>query len=116
MEVFNPCNFSTIQGYPHDFPQVGMDELPSFQGNDAVSVKSHLFAFANWWNKFAVANNNFDDVKMRLFVLTFGQDVADWFTENLIIHLIPLNQLWLSLRTCKVIKGKISIWLEISAS
>ena len=56
--------------------------IPSFQGNNAVSVKSHLFAFANWWKRFAVANNNFDDVKMRLFVLTFEQDVAEWFTEK----------------------------------
>ena len=83
MELFALCNFANIQGYPHAFPQTGMDKLPSFQGNNAVSVKSHLFVFANWWNRFVVANNNFDDVKMRLFVLTFDQDVIEWFTEKL---------------------------------
>ena len=80
MDIFALCNFANIQGYPHDLPQ--MDKLPIFQGNDAVSVKSHLFAFTNWWNRFAVAINNFDDVKMKTFVLTFGEDVAEWFTEK----------------------------------
>ena len=82
MGDFRPCNFANIQGYPHNMPQKGMNKLPVFQGNDAVSVKSHLFAFNNWWNKFAVTNNNFDDVKMKTFVLTFGEDVHDWFTEK----------------------------------
>ena len=91
MDIFAPCNFANIQGYPHDVPQ--MDKLPSFQGNEAVSVKSHLFAFANWWNRFAVANNNFDDVKMRLFVLTFDQDVIEWFTEKPNNSFNTLNQL-----------------------
>ena len=86
MDVFTPCNFANIQGYSLDVPQ--MDKLPSFQ--DAVSVKSHLFNFTNWWNRFAVAKNNLEDVKMRTFFLTFGEDVAE---KNLIIHLILLNKL-----------------------
>ena len=46
MDLYAPCNFANIQGYPHDFPQHGMDKLPSFQGNNAVSVKYHLSAFS----------------------------------------------------------------------
>ena len=51
------------------------------------------FAFAGWWNKFAVLNNDFEDVKMKLFILTFDQDAMEWFTEIIIIHSILLNQL-----------------------
>ena len=69
MDLYALCNFANIQGYPHDFPQAGMDKLPSFQGNNAVSVKSHLNAFTGWWNKWA-RSNNFEDVKMCCFILT----------------------------------------------
>ena len=75
MDVFTPCNFANIQGYSLDVPQ--MDKLPSFQGNEVVSVKSHLLSFTNWWNRFVVAKNNLEDVKMRNFFLTFGEDVAE---------------------------------------
>ena len=29
MDIFAPCNFANIQGYPHDVPQ--MDKLPIFK-------------------------------------------------------------------------------------
>ena len=82
MDLFSPCNFANIQGYPNGLPNNGMERLPTFQGNNAVSAKAHLFAFAGWWNKFAVLNNDFEDVKMKLFILTFEQDAMEWFTEK----------------------------------
>ena len=82
MDFFAPCNFANIEGYPNGLPNNGMERLHTFQGNNAVSVKAHLFAFAGSWNKFVVLNNNFEDVKMKLFILTFEQDAMEWFTEK----------------------------------
>jgi len=76
MDIFAPCNFANIQAYPHDFPQKSIDKLPSFQGNNAVSVKAHLSAFCGWWGKWSRGNNQ-EDVKMRLFVLTLEQDALE---------------------------------------
>ena len=35
MDVYGPCNFANIQGYPHDLPE--MDKLPIFQGNECLT-------------------------------------------------------------------------------
>ena len=84
MDLFAPCNFANIQGYPHDLPDNGLDKLPSFQGNNVVSVKAHLKAFSSWLGKYAKGTDyNHEDVKMSLFVLSLEEDALDWFMEKL---------------------------------
>jgi hypothetical protein len=41
----NPCNFINVQGYPHPVPDKVVEKLPSFQGNNVVSAKSHIVNF-----------------------------------------------------------------------
>ena len=83
MDVFAPCNFANIQGYLNDPPENGIDKLPSFQGNNAISVDAHLKSFGSWVGKYArVVDYNHEDVKMRLFVLTLEKDALDWFTKK----------------------------------
>jgi hypothetical protein len=41
----SPLNFAAIQGAPHDIPKKAIDKLPSFQGNNDVSVHSHILIF-----------------------------------------------------------------------
>lgn len=55
-----------------------IEKLPSFQGNNAISAKTHIRNFnlciTKWYN-----NANHEDVKMRLFVLALEVDALDWF-------------------------------------
>jgi len=61
-----------------------MDKLPTFQGNTAVSVNTHLKDFSSWLGKYArAADFNHEDVKMTLFVLTLEGNALHWFTEKL---------------------------------
>jgi len=80
-DLFAPCNFNNINGYPHNIPDKAIEKLPSFQGNNAISAASHVKNFNvcifKWCN---VAN--YEDVKMRLFVLSLEEDALDWFTEQ----------------------------------
>ena len=70
MDMYTPCNFSNILGYPNDIPKHGMDKLPIFQGNNAISVNAHLKAFGSWQGKYTrVVDYNHDVVKISLFVL-----------------------------------------------
>jgi len=75
MDLFTPCNFVNIQGYPHDLLENHFDKLPTFQGNNAVSVNAHLKAFSSWLGKYAKGvDYNHGDVKMSLFVLSLEGD------------------------------------------
>ena len=81
MDIFAPCNFANIQGYPNDLPNNGMDMLPSFQGNNVVSAMDHIKAFSCWLGKHARGvDYNHEDGKMSLFVLSLEEDALDWFT------------------------------------
>ena len=40
--IYQPCDFSNIQGYPHPIPDKALEKLPSFQGNNVVSAKPHV--------------------------------------------------------------------------
>ena len=44
-DLYKPRDFSSIQGYPHAIPDKALEKLPSFQGNNAISVKTHLRNF-----------------------------------------------------------------------
>ena len=80
-DLFAPCNFTNINGYPHNIPDKAIEKLPSFQGNNAISATSHVKNFnvciRKWCN-----TANYEDVKMRLFVLSLEEDALDWFTEQ----------------------------------
>ena len=39
--IYQPCDFSNIQGYLHPIPDKALEKLPSFQGNNAISAKAH---------------------------------------------------------------------------
>lgn len=83
MDVFAPCDFSNIQGYPNDIPKHGMDKLPVFLGNNAISANSHMQDFSLWMGKYArVVDFNHEDVRMTLFVLTLEGDAHKWFAEK----------------------------------
>jgi len=62
MDIYEPLNFANIQGYPHNLSNKGLEKLLAFQGNNAITVKSHLYAFQTWWAKFAHAHN-YEDVE-----------------------------------------------------
>ena len=53
-DLCKPCDFSNIVGYPHALPDKAIEKLPSFQGNNAISAKSHTTKFnqciAKWCN------------------------------------------------------------------
>ena len=44
-ELFAPCDFTNINGYPHNIPDKTIEKLPSFQGNNAISATSHVKSF-----------------------------------------------------------------------
>jgi hypothetical protein len=80
-DLFAPCDFTNINGYPHNIPDKAIEKLPSFQGNNAISATSHVKNFNvcifKWCN-----TANYEDVKMRLFVLSLEEDALDWLTEQ----------------------------------
>ena len=41
MAIYDPCDFSNINGYPHAILEKAIEKLPSFQGNNAISAKNH---------------------------------------------------------------------------
>ena len=57
-------------------------KLPIFQGNNAITAKSHLQKFekhlVNYCND---AAHDHDDVKMNLFSLSLEYDVGEWYLD-----------------------------------
>jgi hypothetical protein len=46
MSVFlRPLNFVAFQVAPHQVPEKAIDKLPTFQGNNGISAKSHILNF-----------------------------------------------------------------------
>ena len=52
-DLFFPLDFTQIAGYPHDLLDKAIDKLPTFQGNNAVSAKSHVRAFSTLLSRWA---------------------------------------------------------------
>ena len=42
-DYFSPLDSSNINGYPHAIPEKAIEKLTSFQGNNAITVKAHIF-------------------------------------------------------------------------
>ena len=80
-DLCKPCDFSNIVGYPHDLPDKAIENLPSFQDNNAISAKYHITKFnqclAKWCNA-----HNYEDVKMKLFILSLEDDAMEWFQDQ----------------------------------
>jgi hypothetical protein len=69
MDIYDPCDFSNINGYPHAILEKTIEKLPSFQGNNAISAKMHVKYFMRCINKWCVVHDH-EDVKMKLFILS----------------------------------------------
>ena len=80
-DLYKPCDFSSIQGYPHAIPDKALEKLPSFKGNNAISAKTHLKNFNTCIAKWCT-NHNHEDTKMKLFILSLEEDALDWFLEH----------------------------------
>jgi hypothetical protein len=81
MSIFlSPLNFAAIQGAPHDIPEKAIDKLPSFQGNNVVSVHSHILSFRQCVLKYCKGHDE-EDVQMTLFVYSLEGDAVEWFTR-----------------------------------
>jgi hypothetical protein len=76
MAIYDPCDFSNINGYPHAILEKTIEKLPSFQGNNVVNAKSHIKSFMRCINKWCDAHD-YEDVKMNLFVLSLEEDASD---------------------------------------
>ena len=78
--LLKPLDYSVVIGQPHNIPDKAIEKVPSFHGNDAITGKSHLLAFTQSYNKWS-HNVNHEDVKMRLFTLSFEVNAFEWFTS-----------------------------------
>ena len=79
-KLFKPIDFSQIASAPHAIPKDAIKKLPIFQGNNAITAKSHLRKFekhlVNYCND---AAHDHDDVKMTLFALSLEDDAEEWY-------------------------------------
>ena len=80
-DLFSPFDFTAIVGYPHALPEKDLEKLPTFQGNNAISVKTrgHFSLCINKWCN--VAQHNHQDVNMKFFALSLEDEVFDWFSN-----------------------------------
>ena len=59
-DLFSPFNFTAIARYPHALPEKALEKLPTFQGNNAISAKTHVKTFSlciNKWRNAAQHNH-----------------------------------------------------------
>ena len=78
-EFYKPLDFSQIAGSPHDIPNDAIKKLPIFQGNNAITAKSHLRKFEKHLVSYCNdAAHDHDDVKMTLFALSLEDDAEEW--------------------------------------
>jgi hypothetical protein len=81
MSIFlRPLNFAAIQGSPHAIPEKAIDKLPTFQGNNAISGKSHILNFQMCVERYCRGHDE-EDVNMTLFVHSLEGDATEWFTD-----------------------------------
>ena len=74
-ELFKPLDFSQIAGDPHAIPKDAIKKLPIFQGNNAITAKSHLRKFEKHLVSYSNdATHDHDDVKIKLFALSLEDD------------------------------------------
>ena len=79
-DLYKPIDFSAISGYPHVIPEKAIKNLPCFQSNNIVDARRHVKKVSLCFNKWC-CNALYEDVGMKLFILSFDDDDLDWFTE-----------------------------------
>jgi hypothetical protein len=77
-DLYKPCDFTAINGYPHAILEKALEKLPSFKVTMPLVLKhiSRLFRFVSING---VCAHNHEDVKMKLFVLSLEEDAHDGF-------------------------------------
>jgi hypothetical protein len=79
-DLYKPIDFSAISGYPHVIPEKAIKNLPCFQSNNIIDARRHVKKVSLCFNKWC-CNALYEDVGMKLFILSFDDDDLDWFTE-----------------------------------
>jgi hypothetical protein len=54
-DIYQPLDFSRINGAPHDIPENAVDSIPTFQGNNVASALDHLAKFRSVTFRIGVA-------------------------------------------------------------
>ena len=81
-ELFKHLDFFQVAGAPHAIPKHAIKKLPIFQGNNAITAKSHLQKFEKCLVSYCNdAAHDHDDVKMKLFALSLEDDVEEWYLD-----------------------------------
>ena len=78
-DLYKPIDFSAISGYPHLIPEKAIENLPCFQSNN-INARRHVQRVSHCFNKWC-CNTLYEDVGMKLFILSFDDDDLDWFTR-----------------------------------
>jgi hypothetical protein len=78
-DLYKPIDFSAISGYPHLIPEKAIENLPCFQSNN-INARRHVQRVSHCFNKWC-CNTLYEDVGMKLFILSFDDDDLDWFTK-----------------------------------
>ena len=81
-EFYKSLDFSQIEGSPHDIPNDSLKKLPIFEGNNAIISKSYIWKFDKHLVSYCNdATHNHEDVKMKLFALSLGDDAVEWYSD-----------------------------------
>jgi hypothetical protein len=79
-DLYKPIDFSAISGYPHLIPEKAIENLPCFQNDNVINARRHVQRVSHCFNKWC-CNTLYEDVGMKLFILSFDDDDLDWFTK-----------------------------------
>ena len=79
-DLYKPIDFSAISGYPHLIPEKAIENLPCFQNDNVIDVIRHVQRVSHCFYKWC-CNALYQDVGMKLFILSFDDDDLDWFTK-----------------------------------
>jgi hypothetical protein len=77
---YSPTDFSRIVGYPHDFPEIVIENLSDFHDNS--DVNSHIRSFGHCIDEWCDPPIH-EDVLMKFFVLNIcEEDAYFWFHDS----------------------------------
>ena len=79
---FKPLDFTQIAGYPHTLPDKAIEKLPTFQGNNVVTVENHIGKISKCYLSWVRdPTQTHDDVYMKLFALSLEEDACEWYLD-----------------------------------
>jgi hypothetical protein len=61
-------------------PEKAIENLPCFQNDNVINARRHVQRVTHCFNKWC-CNALYEDVGMKLFILSFDDDDLDWFTK-----------------------------------